>query len=351
MTAEAQSPVVFPGAQWEEATPRSQGVDEKRLAAAIELLDRTVGQDGAKELVIVRNGRMIWHGPDIDKQHGVWSMTKSFTSTVLGLLIEDGKCTLDTRLAEVLPQMQEHYPDVTLRHLTTMTSGYRAVGDETTGTYRHGPSRTPFEPNPQPLFLPPGSQYAYWDSAMNVFGLVLTKIAGEPLEAVFRRRIADPIGMRAWDWGDYAKSEGMVVNGGSGNSNKHVVISAREMARMGLLFLNSGNWEGKQLIRREWVAEATRVHVPASVPWAQPESEIDGRGVYRFNWWVNGIGPDQLRRFPAAPAGLFYASGHNNNQCFVIPEWKMVIVRLGLDGKAKKNVWNDFLGKIAEAVP
>ena len=203
----AAPPNVFPGAQWTEATPESQGVDREKLCEAAELLARTVGADGARELVVIRHGRMIWSGDDIDKRHGVWSATKSFTSTVLGLLIADGKCTLDTRAADVLPELKAHYPAVTLRHFTTMTSGYRAVGDETTGSYKHGPSKTPFVPK-----------------------------------------------------------------------------------------------------------------------------------------------PDGSRKFPAAPQGMFWASGHNNNKCFVIPEWDMVIVRLGLDGKAKDDVWNGFFAKVAEAI-
>jgi CubicO group peptidase (beta-lactamase class C family) len=325
-------------------------VDSGELKAAAELLARTAGADGARELVVIRHGRMIYQGDDIDKRHGVWSATKSFTSTVLGLLIADGKCTLDTRVADVLPELKAHYPEVTLRHFTTMTSGYRAVGDVTTGSYKHGPSNTPFVPDPQPLFTPPGSQYAYWDSAMNTFGLALTKIAGEPIEQFFKRRVADPIGMKHWDWGDYATVDGMVVNGGSGNSNKHIFINAREMARFGLLFLNHGRWDGRQLVPEAWVAEATRVHVSATTPWAQPESLIDGRGVYGFNWWRNGVKPDGTRKLPAAPEGTYWASGHNNNKCFVIPEWDMVIVRLGLDGKAKDDVWNGFLAKVGESL-
>jgi CubicO group peptidase (beta-lactamase class C family) len=346
----AATTTVFPVEQWAEATPQSQGVNSAKLNEAAQLLGRTVGSDGARELVVIRHGRMIWKGDHIDKRHGVWSATKSFTSTVLGLLIADGKCTLDTRVADVLPELRTHYPDVTLRHFTTMTSGYRALGDEPTGSYKHGPSSTPFVPNPKPLFTPPGSQYAYWDSAMNMFGLALTKIAGEPMERLFKRRVADPIGMKDWDWGDYAIVDGVVVNGGSGNSNKHVFITAREMARFGLLFLNRGRWNGKQLVPEWWVAEATRVQVPASTPWAHPESGIDGRGVYGFNWWCNGLKPDRTRLLPAAPEGTFWASGHNNNRCFVIPEWDMVIVRLGLDGKANEEGWNAFLAKIAESL-
>ena len=82
------------------------------------------------------------------------------------------------------------------------------------------------------------------------------------------------------------------------------------------------------------------------MPWAQPDSKIDGRGVYGFNWWRNGLKPDGTRKLPAAPQGMFWASGHNNNKCFVIPEWDMVIVRIGLDGKAKDDVWNEFLAEV-----
>jgi CubicO group peptidase (beta-lactamase class C family) len=343
---------VVPGRDWTEAAPESQGVDSVKLRAAVNLLEQTVGKDGARELVIVRNGRLIWKGPDIDKVHGVWSFTKSFTSTALGLLIDDGKCSLDTRAREFVPELAEHYPEVTLRHFATMTSGYRAQSDEPQGSYHHGPSQTPFLPNPEPLFTPPGSQYAYWDSAMNEFGLVLTRIAGESLEQLFKRRIADPIGMNParWHWGVLATNRGVAVNGGSGNSSKHIFISAREAARFGLLFLNQGRWNGRQLISAEWVKEARRVQVPASVPWAHPVSEIDGRGVYGFNWWRNGVKPDGQRKYPGAPPGTFWGSGHHNNKCFVIPEWNMVIVRLGLDGRAPDKVWNDFLTRIGEAL-
>ncbi|MHC1768878.1 MAG: serine hydrolase domain-containing protein [Verrucomicrobiia bacterium] len=341
---------VFPGSSWDEATPEAVGLDAGALENAVDKLGRSVGKDGVSELAIVRHGRLVWKGQNIDRRHGVWSATKSFTSTVLGLLIEDGKCSLDTRAAEIIPELKAHYPEVTLRHFTTMTSGYRAIGDETTGSYKHGPSGTPFKPDPRPLFTPPGSQYAYWDSAMNLFGLLLTKVAGEPMEELFRRRVAEPIGMADWDWGDLARIGGLTVNGGSGNSDKHIFITAREMARFGLLFLNQGRWKDRQLVPAKWVADATRVQVAASMPWAHPESSIDGRGVYGFNWWRNGVRANGKRALPSAPEGLFWASGHNNNKCFVVPEWNLVVVRLGLDGQTKDEVWDRFFGELGRAV-
>ena len=343
---------IFPGKEWHQATPESQGVDAAKLLAAVDLLDKTIGKDGVHELVIVRNGRMIWHGDNIDKVHGIWSFTKVFTSTTLGLLIDDGKCTLDTKAKDVLPTMKQTYPEVTLRHFTTMTSGYRAMNDEPRGTYKHGPSRTPFDPNPEALFQPPGSKFAYWDSAMNQFGNVLTHIAGEPLEVLFHRRIAEPIGMNRtnWDWGDLGTANGITVNGGSGNNGGVVKISAREAARFGLLFLNHGKWNGKQLISERWVSEATRVQVAATVPHGFAERDDEGPGEYGFNWWVNGIKPDGKRKFPHAPPGTYCGAGHNNNYCFIIPEWNMVIVRLGLDGSAGDSVWDAFLGKVGESL-
>jgi len=343
---------VFPEADWERATPESQGVDAAKLQHAVELLARTVGRDGARELVIVRNGRLIWQGEDADKVHGVWSFTKAFTSTALGLLVDAGKCTLDTRAADILPGMAAAYPEVTLRHFATMTSGYRARGDEPRGSYKHGPSRTPFDPDPQPLFHPPGSRFAYWDSAMNQFANVLTHIAGEPLAELFGRRLADPIGMNRarWNWGELGVVDGLRVNGGAGNLSGAMKISAREAARFGLLFLNRGRWKDQQLLSARWVDEATRVQVPASLPHGFAERTDEGPGEYGFNWWVNGVRPDGRRKFPGAPPRTFCGAGHNNNYCFVIPEWNMVIVRLGLDGAAGDRVWNDFLAKVGEAV-
>ncbi len=349
-----QSDPVFPGSEWTIATPASQGVDEKKLDQAIRYLEAHSGADGVSELVLVRNGRIIWHGDNIDHQHGVWSMTKSIVSTTLGLLIEDGKCSLNTKASQHLPQLQPVFEDITLRHFTTMTSGYQAIGDDRPGNYRHGPSRTPLVPASQALF-DPGTSYAYWDSAMNQFANALTRIAGEPLDQLFKRRIADPIGMDpdSWRWGDFGTFDGIKVNGGAGNNSNHIFVTARDMARFGLLLLNRGNWNGQQLLNADWVDTATAVQVRAITPWAHPESGIDGRGYYGYNWWRNGIGADGSRKWPGAPPSTFAASGFNNNDLFIIPSWNLVVVRLGLDEsdhKISDDEYGEFLRLIGESL-
>ncbi|MCP5115380.1 MAG: hypothetical protein GY953_31515, partial [bacterium] len=75
--------MIFPESDWVEAAPESQAVDPAGLAAAVTYLERNAPRDGVRELIVVRNGRLIWKGTGVDKVHGVWSITKAFTSAVL----------------------------------------------------------------------------------------------------------------------------------------------------------------------------------------------------------------------------------------------------------------------------
>jgi CubicO group peptidase (beta-lactamase class C family) len=340
----------FPGADWEEASP---GVDAADLKAAVTSLDeRLRDYGGAGALAIVRHGHLLWAGPDSDVRYQIHSATKSLTSTCLGLLIEDGKATLDARAADVVSALREHYPDVTLRHFATMTSGYDAAG----GTYEQDAAgrldggNTPLTPAP-PLF-PPGAKFRYWDKAMLQFGNVLTRLAGEPLDALFRRRIADAIGMTGWEWYSYPTPDGPILHCTGG-----FVTSARELARFGHLFLNRGNWNGRQLVTASWVDQATAVQVPATLPNDDlPRSR--GAGIYGYNWWVNGLKPNGQRLWPEAPAGTYYANGLHANVCIVVPEWDMVIARTN-GGRPDRGantppdidaIWSAFLGQVGAAL-
>jgi CubicO group peptidase (beta-lactamase class C family) len=345
--------MTFPDAEWSAAAPESQGVEAAGLKAAMDSLASSLRRyGGAGTLVIARRGQVIWRGEEAGALHQIHSATKSFTSTCLGLLIDDGKASLDMRAQDFVPALREHYPAVTLRHFATMTSGYDAEGEgyEVDAAGRSDGGSTPLTPAP-PLFAP-GAKFRYWDKAMLQFGNVLTCIAGEPLDQLFRRRIAEPILMTEWQWWPYQTAEGPILHYTGG-----IYTSALELARFGHLFLNRGNWEGKQLVSASWVAEATAVQVPASIPNDDlPRSR--GAGIYGYNWWVNGVKPDGQRLWPAAPAGAYYANGLHSNVCIVVPEWEMVIARTnggrpggGANSPANiDKVWNAFLGRLGRAV-
>jgi len=346
ITGSAAAAMAFPGQDWEEATPASQGVDPDKLRAAIEYLEKQGGAEGIKRLVIVRRGRMIFRGPEADQQQPVASITKAFTSTAHGLLIEDGKCTLETLAKDFNPALARYYPTVTLRHFATMTSGFDGVG----GSYDCDPEGKRCDANalvdPLPPVFAPGTKFMYWDEATQQYGYTLTQIAGESLEDYLRRRILEPLGITRFAW--RLDATGKVLNWTGG-----IEISASDLARFGHLFLNQGNWNGQQLIPASWVREATKVQVPASLPSGQPTSDRQGSGIYGYHWWCNGIQPDGRRHWPDAPLGAFARSGFKNNILFVIPEWDMVIVRLSPDNQERTitaDAYNLFLKKIGEAI-
>lgn len=338
--------MVFPGADWEEATPESQCVDSIKLHAAVDYLREHSGDNGVKRLIIVRNGRVIWKGSEVNQKQRVWSVTKAFTSNANGLLIEDGKCTLDTLAWRYNPKdLAEYYDSVTLRHFATMTSGFDGVGGSYDFDEKHRGDENAFV-RPLPPFYAPGTKYQYWDEATQQYGYVLTQIAGESLADYLKRRIFDPIGISGTDW--QPDATGKILNWTGG-----LIISASDLARFGHLFLNEGNWAGKQLVPASWVQEATRVQVHPSIPNALETSDRKGSGVYGYHWWPNGVTQEGKRKWPDAPVCMYARSGYNNNYLFIVPSWSMVVVRLGLDQQEDPittSEQNEFLKMIGQAI-
>lgn len=340
--------MIFPERDWIPATPESQGVDAEKMSEALRYLESYCGDDGLRETVIIRDGYLIYQGNNIDAVHNIWSSTKSFTSTALGLLVEDGRVSLDTVAAEYEPLLQEYYPQVTLRHFASMTSGYDAVGRSRWGDDSEDWSLTPFVPA-KPLAAP-GTAYCYWDEAMIMFGRVLVQILGRDLYSFLRERITDPIDLGDWSWWWEEQLGDIPLHfGGTG-----IEMSARQLARYGLLLLNNGNWNGRQVLAADWVEQATRVQAANTIALADTDRKnMDGRGAYGFNWWVNGVMANGTRLMPDAPPRTYYSSGLHNNMCFVVPEWRIVFVRMGQDGnppEGKPFVYNGFLSRLGEAI-
>jgi CubicO group peptidase (beta-lactamase class C family) len=333
--------MAFPGRTWWEATPESQGLDSAKLDEAMEYV-KEIAQDhadgtksqGNDQCVVVRNGYVIWKGTDVDNKHSIYSCGKSFMSATFGLLVDEGLCTPETVAADYVPALKEHYPAVTLRQFANFTSGYNVPWRE-----------PPFEVR-EPLH-PPGEKFHY-SASSDQLAHVLTRIAGEPLRDVFKRRIADPIRMDAdkWHWRDLGEVDGMIVCSGSGG----ISIAPLELARFGLLFLNKGCWQQRQLLSKEWVEESTTPQVDGSVPPVEPDGwYVKLPGSYGLNWWVNGKGYDGKPRWPSAPPKTYAAQGNRNNYCFIIPEWDTVFVRMGTDKAIDSALYDGFFVRLRAA--
>lgn len=332
---------VFPSTEWERASPAALGVDSLVLDSALTYLERHCQYDGLEETMVIRNGYLLWAGDSINKVHDIWSCTKSFVSTAVGILAEEGKLKLEDTVANYEPLLREHYPAATFRHFLTMTSGYNAVGQSRWGEPSEDWSLTPYAPD-EPLFAP-GTAYAYWDEAMIMLGRALTRIAGEPLNDYLAKRVLQPIGIPQRDWWGEGEVEGIPINfGGTG-----LRMSASDQARFGWLFLNEGQWNRRPIVSGDWTQMATVNQVPSSIEIGDTDRKgTDGRGIYGYNWWVINAGAD-------APVAGAFTSGLNHNVCLLIPDWNMVVVRMGVDGNpelSKHQVYSELIKRLAPGV-
>ena len=334
-------------------------IDNQALLNALDYIEQNSGDDGISQTLIIKDGLVLYAGDDVRTVHNVYSVTKSFVSSALGLLIEEGKVTLDTRICSIDAQYCETYPHVTLKHLTTMTSGYNAAGENRWNEASEDWSKTPFE-QAAPLFAP-GSAYAYWDEAMIVLGAVLTKLAGESLFDYLDTRLMKPLGIENWKWWHESSAiNGLDMNYGSGG----IELSAVSLAKYGALMLNGGSNpfyianerapHTRQILSEAWVRQATRNQISLQISTADTDRKsIDGVGYYGFNWWVNGQNREGQWQMPDAPKDMFYARGFNNNMLFVIPRWNMVVVRMGLDDEKridKVSFYNAFFKRLTMAM-
>ncbi|GMQ25053.1 hypothetical protein Aoki45_17350 [Algoriphagus sp. oki45] len=337
----------FPQDNWEKVSYLEVGLDSIQLEKALDYLASQSYGDGVSEVVIVRNGRVVFQGDSVTKSHNIYSCTKGFTSLVMGLLEAEGRLSIRDKVYKTLPELESGYAEVTWEHFATMTSGYSGAGISRWNEENSDWSWTPYSPE-APHFTP-GSHYEYWDEAQMMFGKGLTTLLNGSMKSYLDQKIMSPIGIDSWSWAsEQALENGIAIqNGCTGIS-----LNALDAARVGLLFLNQGKWEGKQLIPEEFVKKALSAQVAASVPvYPGDRASVKGSGSYGYNWWVNST--DGLSRMPDAPLGVAYLSGLNHNIILVVPEWNMLLVRLGDDKNPdlpKHVVWNEFLRLVGEAL-
>jgi len=338
--------MIYPDENWAVAQPEDFHINSKKLEAAVDYLKSKSFQDGIKEVLIIKNGRIIYQGDSTYKAHNIYSCSKAFTSTVLGLLIDQDKLSLNDYASKYDTSLLNYYPEVSFKHFATMTSGYSAKGRSRWNDENSDWSHTPYTPE-SPHFEP-GTHYEYWDEAQMTFGKVLTNILQEPMVDFLKRELTNKIGMGDWSWYPEQDINGIPINNGCTN----VKVNAHQLARFGHLYLNRGHWNGQQLLSKSWCESATTNQVPTATPVFNGDRvNVKGSGSYGFNWWVNSA--DGLSRMPDAPLGTAYLSGLNHNVCCIIPEWDMVVIRMGDDKnppEGKHVVWNTFLKKIGEAM-
>jgi CubicO group peptidase (beta-lactamase class C family) len=315
---------------WQTATPDSQGLSAKKLDALKEVLAKRA----TKAFLVVRNDRIVYewyaagHGPD--KKHGAASLSKpTVVGLALALLLGDGKLTLDTPVADLVPAWRDdkRKRKITLRQLGSHTSGLadaeqdRLPHDKLTGWKgdfwkRLDPPRDPFTlaRDAAPVLFEPGTQLQYSNPGIAMLGYAVTAALKDApqkdIRTLLRDRLLRPIGVGDAEWsvgyGQTFRVEGLPLVAGWGGGS----FTARALARIGRLLLHEGDWDGKRILSKEAVRQVTG---DAGLP-----------GHCGMGFWTNGGG-----RWPRLPKDTYYGAGAGDQLLIVIPSLKLIVVRNG----------------------
>ena len=292
-----------PSGDWLEPGPASSGPGPFAPAAT----RIAGGLPEVRALLVVRHGRLVFeryfHGAGLATLLNTKSVTKSVVSALVGIALHEGRIrSLDDPISTWLaPEMTERaHADVkrlTVRHLLTMTAGWRwrENGPETVAWLK-SPNRVRFMLE-QPMDAAPGTRFNYSTGVAHLLSAVLARATGMSLQDYARDRLFEPIGARPGAWGRDPQG---LNEGGS-----ELELSARDMARFGLLYLNGGSWRGRQIVPRPWVLESTRPHgrVDYGYLWSYLPSEWGGPAVNAM-----GYGGQIISIVPAADAVVVIAS-------------------------------------------
>jgi CubicO group peptidase (beta-lactamase class C family) len=298
-----------PEGEWPTASPEQQGFDSAEIAVVIEEIDSK--ELPVDSLQVARNGALVldaYFYPYVgDRPHDLASVTKSVTSTLVGIAIDQGLLTLDQNLIASFPELVPLPPtdgkeDIELRHLLTMTSGLdcgRSPGEPEFNAMLGSDDFVEYALG-IPMAVPPGAEFAYCSPGTHLMSAMLSDSADSSTLEFARRNLFGPLGITELVW----PTDPQGVNRGWGDLQLYPL----DLAKLGQLFLEGGEWNGDRVVSKEWVDEATRAHVLA---------DTDGTG-YGYQWWR-----------PAAFEGVFQAIGRGGQTLIVWPEKNLVAVLTG----------------------
>lgn len=277
----------------------SSGLERSRLDAR---------RLGAVALLVVTDGEpVLWFG-DLTRPLRAHSIRKSLLSALFGIAIDEGRIDLRETLAglgidETTTPLTEEEKRATVADLLASRSGiYLPAASEV-------PSAQ--EARPERYRDAPGERWVYANWGFNALGTIYRSRTGEDVFEAFERRIAIPIGMQDFDLEDTRYQLEEV----SRHPSYKFRISTRDLARFGSLYLRGGEWDGTQVLPREWVEASTRAH------------SITGRrgtkSGYGWMWWV--AAPVDASR-STIPDGAFTASGTGGHRLTVLPSISTVVV-------------------------
>lgn len=281
------------------ATPESQGISSDMLADLLRDLDTSHYTD-MHHFMVLRNGKVICEANFAPYRSRIWhvthSMCKSITGMAIGLLVEEGKLSLDENIYDIFQKNLNTFnkifrPKVTVENLLTMTSGVTfnesgiVSGNDWLTSYLNSS-----------ITGTPGKNFQYNSLNTYVLSAIVTERTGQSLTEYLEPRLFAPLGITRYFWETCPKG---ITKGGWG-----LFLCTEDMAKLGQLYLQKGKWNGQQIIPEFWVEVSTAKH----------KESIEGTFGYGYQLWME------------ARPGSFEFNGMLGQNVIVYPDMNMVVV-------------------------
>lgn len=304
----------WPGDDWSEVDPEQAGVDP----AVLNNLATQAGEGNSDCLVVTRDGEIVgewyWNGTGPESEREAFSVTKSITSTLVGIAQDQGHLDIDQPASDFITEwVGTPSESVTIRNLLSNDSGrFQTTESDYSQLAIHEADKTAYAIGLEQQHEI-GTRWVYNNAAIQVLEEVLQRATGMEMGDYARTELFEPLGMKS-----------SIITDEAGNTLAFMgaQMSCRDMARFGLLFLRGGEWNGEQIVSTEWVEEAT-----------SPSTELNAG--YGYLWWLTGesseaqpTAPGQ-EALPASESEAFAAIGLGGQVIAVVPEHDLVVTRLG----------------------
>lgn len=309
--------------EWPTSTPGQQQLDSSRLEELVRLIRQGEKFPRLHSLLIVRSGCLVveeyFGGYHAGQSHTLQSVSKSFTSALVGMAIQQGKFkSVDEKVLNFFPgvkdikNMDDRKAAMRLRDLLTMRSG-TDYHERHPGSPHHQLNRLEkgwdrFYLN-RKMVSQPGTLFQYDSGGVILMSSMLKNRTGMHADEFAEHYLFKPLQIRESSW--YKNREGHPHTGGG------LYIKPRDMAKFGLLYLQNGRWQGKQIVPAEWVKESFRKHVS----FQHRSRNVIG---YGYLWWI--LSPDPKG---TGKEHIYAAMGFRAQYIFIVPEYDMVVVVTG----------------------
>jgi CubicO group peptidase (beta-lactamase class C family) len=294
------------------SSPEAQGISSSAIHAFVDEADQKI--DHLHSFILVRHGHVVaegWWSPyNASARHELYSLSKSFTSSAVGLAVHEGKLSLDDPVTKFFAEEAPGNPSANLKAMRVRDLLCMSTGHQSEPRLAALPSPTATEPKQevqtwvktflgQPVSHKPGTHFLYNTAATYMLSAIVQKVTGQTVLDYLRPRLFQPLGIENPTWG--TSPQGITL-GGYGLS-----IRTEDIARFGQLYLQRGNWQGRQLIPATWVELATSRQTSNG---SNPNSDWD-QG-YGFQFW-------------RSRNGAYRGDGAFGQFCIVMPEQDAVV--------------------------